>query len=53
MAKNMVQGIESILADDRIEQDERLSEEARSGLLFVTCTLTLILTGAVLMLHAG
>ena len=49
----MVQGIESILADDRVEPDERMTEEAKSGLLFVTCTLTLILTGAVLMLHAG
>ena len=53
MTRNMVQGLETILADDRLGVDEQLTDEVRSGLLFVICAFALIVTGVVLMLHAA
>ena len=52
MPKHLVVEFQTILVDRDIEANNQLADEMKSGLLFVMCTLALMVTGAVLILHA-
>ena len=52
MPKYLVDDLQTILVDHDVEANDRLADEMKSGLLFVMCTLALMVTGAVLILHA-
>jgi hypothetical protein len=51
MTKNLIDKLQTILVDRDVEANDRLADEMKGGLLFVICTLVLMFTGVVLILH--
>ena len=51
MTKYLVDQFQTILVDRDVEANDRLADQMKGGLLFVICTLVLMLTGVVLILH--
>ncbi len=52
MTRYLVDEFQTILVDRDVEANDRLADEMKSGLLFVMCTLALMFTGVVLILHS-
>jgi hypothetical protein len=52
MTKYLVDEFQTILVDRDVEANDRLADDMKGGLLFVMCTLVLMFTGVVLILHA-
>lgn len=48
----MVRNFELMLTEEAAQAQSNTAHAATSGVLFVLCTLTLIVTGVALMMHA-